>query len=100
MKVIKRGRDEFMHQVYPGREGLVDFPPIINKTKRLVLVYFLYLVDTPFFAVFIRFIEDCFFNNKYSLCYFVSQVRLEPNNIWVKGTPLQVDQVTKLVVVS
>ncbi|KAI3797839.1 hypothetical protein L1987_33103 [Smallanthus sonchifolius] len=34
MRVAKRSRDEFMHQVYPRKEALVDFPHITNKTKR------------------------------------------------------------------
>ncbi|KAD7477592.1 hypothetical protein E3N88_00728 [Mikania micrantha] len=34
MRVAKRNRDDFMHQVYPRKETFVDFPPITNKTKR------------------------------------------------------------------
>ncbi|KAK9062709.1 hypothetical protein SSX86_019898 [Deinandra increscens subsp. villosa] len=34
MRVTKRSRDDFMHQVYPRKEALVDFPPITSITKR------------------------------------------------------------------
>lgn len=34
MKITKRSRDDFTHQVYPRKEAVADFPPINNKTKR------------------------------------------------------------------